>query len=195
MTGDREPEVAARWLVVATLPGGERYVVVPPDGQAVDHEKATDLASAVDWHSSVHAVSEVVRVWRAAGWDPEADGCERYDLGEPRQSPFLEHEPQAPQPGPGLSSSQVFYLVDGEPTAGTVEDYIVAHAQAQLDLIEVPEVVWTWHVVLTPDAPGGASWGWTVHTVESTSTDHDGLLLVELSVLDQDITYLLLAPG
>jgi len=192
MTDDRTPKVPAGWLVLATLPRGERYIVVPPDGRPVDRDQATDLAIAVDWHNGVHAVGEVVRVWRAAGWDPEADGYERYDLGEPRPSPFLEPEPQAPPPGPRLASPQVYYLVDGQPTAGTVEDYIVAHALAQLDLHDVAEVVWTWHVVLTPDAPGGASWGWTVHTVESTSTDHDGQLIVELSVLDHDITYLLL---
>lgn len=191
MTGDREPRLAAGWLVLATLPGGERFIVVPPDGQAADREQADDLASAVDLHSEVHAVGERVPVWRATGWHPEADGYERYDLPEPRQFPILEDEPQATSSGPELSSPQVHFLVDGCPAVGSVEDYIVAHALAQLDLIDVPEVIWKWHVTLTPDAPGGASWGWAVHTVESTSTDHDGLRVVELSVLDMEVSYLL----
>jgi hypothetical protein len=89
----------------------------------------------------------------------------------------------------------VYFLVDRHPAVGTVEDYIVAHALAQHDVIDVPEVVWTWHVVLTPDAPGGASWGWTVHTVESTRRDLDGLPAVSLSLLDREVTYLMAAAG
>ena len=88
------------------------------------------------------------------------------------------------------ATSDVFYLVNGEPFAGATADYVRAHELAQLDLIDVPNVVWTWTVVLTPYAPGGVSWGWSVHYVDvNESEGDDGLMTVTLRLLGHRAQY------
>ncbi len=95
------------------------------------------------------------------------------------------HEDSSP------ASGQVFYLVDGEPHLGGIADYARAHEMAHYVGLDVPDVVWTWNVVLTPDAPGGATWGWTYHHVEVTAEPYDNhdRATVVLRVLDQQASY------
>lgn len=186
-----EVPALAGWLVVATLPMGERYVVMPADSQPVDQARATVLARSVDWHRDVHAVGEAVRVWRAADREADAPDGERYHLPMPWTGPVeVATEPgEAPPIGQG-ATSEVFYLVNGEPFAGTVTDYVRAHELAQLDVVDVPNVVWTWKVVPTPYAPGGASWGWAYHYVDvEVSEDDDGHTTVTLRLLRHRAQY------
>jgi hypothetical protein len=223
--GGHDTPAPAGWLAIATLPKGERYIVVPPGGQPLDHERATSLAGAVDWHGEVHAVGEAARVWRASGWDPEQTAEEQYRLPAPWETPPPDHHPDGEVldelaalfradtttggegydevrrmvaatgrdtvpielEDSGEPDEAVYYLADGQPCVGTLRDYAHDYGLAQVGLLDVPEVVWTWSVVLTPDAPGGATWGWTDHPVEVTTTDEG--YLVTVRALDQQVRY------
>lgn len=85
----------------------------------------------------------------------------------------------------------MFYLVDGEPHTGSFADYARAHEQAHYAGLDVPDVVWTWTVLLSADAPCGATWRWTYHDVEVSGEpydDHDRAAVV-LRVLDHEASY------
>jgi hypothetical protein len=195
---ENETRVAAGWLVLATLPAGERYIVVPPDGDSLDFDDARVLARAIDWHSGVHAVGEVVPLWRAVEAEPTDTEEERCHLPSPWARPTIystgnpdtaETELVTPAIGRPVSSS-VYFLVDGKPYSGTAADYVRAHELAQLDVITVPDVVWTWNVVLQPFGPGGANWGWRVHFVDvRTEAGDDSHTTVTLRFLDHKAQY------
>lgn len=181
----------AGWLVVATLPMGEHYVVLPADGHPVDQARAAVLARTVDWHRDVHAVGAAVRVWRAAERDANEGEGERYHLPTPWTGPVeVSTQPGEAPPIGRAATSEVFYLVDGAPFVGTVTDYARAHELAQLDVVDVPNVVWTWTVVPTAYAPGGVSWGWAYHYVDvEVSEDDDCHTTVTLRFLGHRAQY------
>lgn len=116
--------------------------------------------------------------------------CHEIPGGQPRDwsAATDRHAPQVDRPS---ASERVFYLVDGEPHSGSFADYARAHEHAHYAGLDVPDVIWTWTVVLTPDAPGGATWGWTYHHVEVTAEpydEHDRATVV-LRVLDHEASY------
>lgn len=177
------------WLVIASMPAGGRRVVLPPGGEPLDDITAVDLARKVDWHDQVQAVGEAVPVWQATEHPDGRDG-DWAVLPAPAPFPADDLEPaELPPPGPP-AVSQVFYIVDGEPHAGTVADYVRAHELAALDVVDVPNWVFTWTVDRLAYAPGGLMWGWSYHHVEVDSTDHDdGTRTVSLRLLGQRTEY------
>jgi len=183
------PTPPTGWLVIASLPAGERRVVLPPNGQPLDDVTALDLARMVDWHDQVQAVGEAVPVWHAID-DPTGLDGDWAALPAPAPFPVADLEPvELPPPGPP-AVSQVFYIVDGEPHAGTVADYVHAHQLAALDVVDVPDWVFTWRISLLPYAPGGVMWGWSYHRVEVEITDHDDdTRTVILRLLGQQAEY------
>jgi hypothetical protein len=120
--------------------------------------------------------------------------CHELPGGQPRdwraatgqRDPAAVEPIETPQP-----VGQVFYLVDGEPYTGSFADYARAHQMAHYTGLDVPDVVWTWTLVLTPDAPGGATWGWAYHQVEVTREPYneDDLGTVVLRTGDHEASY------